>query len=194
MICEVLEVLQVQSRQRQVADQAASCNPGVVDGTGWPRRFPRPLARGRHAPARPGPVRAACLGDHRPEVRRLVAHVGPGASWRPRVEQRWWPGRQLSTEDDKPETSPQEDSRFWISVDDSAITTDRRVVPDTCPIGWTVRDHHRHSSADRQACRPGSQHIASMGGDPLHRRGQIRRWPAEPTCPFSGLSRRGRAG
>jgi acyl-CoA synthetase (AMP-forming)/AMP-acid ligase II len=37
-----------------------------------------------------------------------------------------------------------------------------RVMPPTCPMGRSVRDCHGHSRTDRQACRPGPQHVAAL--------------------------------
>ena len=45
-------------------------------------------------------------------------------------------------------------------MDSLPIPTDLRVVPSTCPIGWSAKDRHGHSRTDRQACRPGWQHVA----------------------------------
>ncbi len=46
------------------------------------------------------------------------------------------------------------------------FSTDHRVVPDTCPIRWSVRDCRGHSRTNGSACRPGSQHVASMADEP----------------------------
>ena len=40
--------------------------------------------------------------------------------------------------------------------------TDHMVMPATCPMRRSVGDCHGHSRTDRQACRPGSQHVAAL--------------------------------
>ena len=59
-----------------------------------------------------------------------------------------------------------EDSHPSTGLDGPPITTDHRVMPAACPMGRSVRDCHSHSRIDRQACRPGSQHVAAMAEHP----------------------------
>src|SRR5262245_59239694 len=48
--------------------------------------------------------------------------------------------------------------------------TDQTVVPATCPIRWSIRSHRGHWRTDRQACRPGLQHVALIAGITLIRK------------------------
>jgi hypothetical protein len=57
-------------------------------------------------------------------------------------------------------------SRRWAPLNDLPMPTDKRVVPDTCPIRWSVRDRHGHPRTDWQTCRPASQHVESATDDP----------------------------
>jgi hypothetical protein len=61
----------------------------------------------------------------------------------------------------------------WTILDDLPRTTDQRVMPATCPTGWSLRDHHGHSRTDQQACRPGFQQVAPVAGTSLIRKRSV---------------------